>query len=125
MSYRRVTSIREIAERLARALREAGVFVFDRDLVDQASVSHLVGIAGIDQFLVKQTHGDKLVIYALRTDIVEGRCRSMDCRETPPEEARACISECFYRRLAELLDTIERSLADAASSVEEEGAAHG
>ncbi len=110
-------SVRDIAERLARALRETGVFVFDRGLVDQPTVSRLLGVAGVDQFLTRQTISD-MVVYVIRTDVVEARCRRSVCNEVPPEEARACVAECFHKTLKEMVEVVAKNILEAAESME-------
>jgi len=114
----RVRDTHELARRLARALKDTGVLVVDRMLVDIEKISRIIAVAGVDAFVSRYAHGD-LVVYYFRDSAVEARCRQVECRESPPEHLRACIAECYYRELKKALATVEKNILEAAGALEE------
>ncbi|MCE4627940.1 MAG: hypothetical protein F7C34_02160 [Desulfurococcales archaeon] len=115
---KRVSDTHDLAKRLARALRDTGVIVVDRRLVDIEKLSRIITVAGIDTLVSRYAHGD-LVVYYFRDSAVEARCRQIECRESPPEHRRACIAECYNRELKKTLSTIERNILEAAEALDE------
>ncbi len=116
---RMIRDVDAIARRMAESMRShLRGFVFSRDLVDPAVVRRLISVAGVENYLTKAQYGD-IIVYAIRSRLVEARCQQIVCRNVDAARVRSCVAKCINEQMREVAETIAKSILEAARVVEE------
>ncbi len=108
--------LREAAERLVRALREAGFMIVDRSLEDIGVYYEVISRAGVSGLLSIDEAEPGKGVYVIapnrRACIVE--CRSGECRGLEGSKLQycmeICVEECERRKSLEAAELIEKRL---------------